>query len=171
MTAELVEYRYCELRHVGDRVVQGTVVRFGDVARMPWGKEVVLPGAIEQRSDVALNYFHIREYPLARTGGGGLEININSEAVELRAEIADTSMGNDALALVRKGVLCGFSMEFRAELDTYEGDLRKIEKAVLRGIGLVDKPAYPSSLIEARMSDRVSRFTRGKMGAALWPFL
>ena len=51
---------------------------------------------------------------------------------------------------MRKRVLRDLSVEFRAIEEHVEADVRVITKAILSGIGLVDRPAYPQSLAEAR---------------------
>ena len=56
------------------------------------------------------------------------------------------------LALVRSGVLRGLSIEFRAVAERIEAGVRVIERAVLRGVAVVDTPAYPASEVEARMA-------------------
>ena len=65
--------------------------------------------------------------------------------LEVRAEL-----GRAEHELVRRGALRGFSIEFRAKNQRYEGGTRIIESAELTGIALVDAPAYPESLAEAR---------------------
>ena len=58
------------------------------------------------------------------------------------------------LELVRSGVLRGLSVEFRAIRDRFVGDLREIGRAVLDGLGLVDRPAYAGSVgLEVRQDD------------------
>ena len=65
-----------------------------------------------------------------------------------------TREGDDALELVKNGTLRGLSVEFRALRDRFVGDLREIGRAVLSGIGLVDRPAYPGSVgLEVRQDD------------------
>ena len=64
----------------------------------------------------------------------------------MTATMPTTREGDDALELVRSGVLRGLSVEFRAIRDRFVGDLREIGRAVLDGLGLVDRPAYPGSV-------------------------
>ena len=64
-----------------------------------------------------------------------------------------TQDGNDALELARRGILRGFSSEFHARRERFENDTRIIESAALPGLGLVDSPSYPQSVItEVRAS-------------------
>ena len=145
------ERRFSELRQEG-RTLSGTLLRYGDVASLPWGRERFEPGAFGDvsRADVLLNSHHERSRPLARTGGGGLELLDTREALNIRATLAATSDGNDTIALVNSGVLRGLSLEFLSEAERMEGDTRIIERAELRGLAVVDRPAYSDSLVTAR---------------------
>ena len=148
-----LEKRYFELdRRAKDdagRVLSGTALRYGDLAQLPWGKERVQPGAFSPISDVVLNASHDRGRPLARTGGGGLEIKDDSERMAIRADLPDTREADDVLVLVRQTILRGLSVEFYTEAERTEGDVRIIEKATLVGIGVVDSPAYSQSEVSA----------------------
>ena len=72
----------------------------------------------------------------------------------------NTTAGNDALELVKNKVLRGFSVEFiplewHEETDRDEAGLtrktiRVIEKAKLKNIGLVDRPAYKGATVNPR---------------------
>ena len=91
--------------------------------------------------------------------------------VRVKAALPETQDANDTLALVRSKVLRGLSVEFRAKkwryddaktgekgrtgtVEEYGGDersrIRVIEEAELRGVGVVDRPAYPESKINPR---------------------
>ena len=54
----------------------------------------------------------------------------------------------DAIALIRAGVIRGFSIEFVVPSggDSFRDDLRTICEARLTGLALVDRPAYGDSL-------------------------
>ena len=101
-------------------------------------------------ADVLLNVAHDRGRPIARTGGGGLALADSAEALTIRADLPVTREADDALALVRAGVLRSLSIEFRAAAERMEGAVRVIERATLAAIGLVDTGAYPGSTVEAR---------------------
>ena len=149
--------RFCELRYDGDRTIEGTALRYGDVATLPWGdKERFEPGAFGNvnRADVILNFNHNRSQPLARTGGAGLEVTDSMAELAVRAVLPDTTAANDALTLVRAKVMRGLSIEFKIEEYRIEGmkpgkrgsdETMVIEKAKLVGVAVVDRPAYPAS--------------------------
>ena len=148
-----MERRYFELRAEPDgRKLSGTAIRYGDVATFPWGKERIEPGAFAPVGDVILNASHERASPLARTGGGGLEVMDTAEALTVRADLPATRAADDVLALVRAGVMRGLSIEFMAAAERAEDNVRVIERAALFSVAVVDTPAYPKSEVEARMA-------------------
>ena len=132
-------------------------------ASMPYGETALVNGQFLERieagalywKDAILNAMHQRTVPLARTGGGGLEIEDSPEALSMRAELPNTTAASDALELVRTGVYRGISIEFRAEQQTIEnspqGKVRVIRKAELVGIALADRPVYKATSVAARM--------------------
>ena len=141
--------RRTEIRAEGNALI-GTALVYGDKADIGGGMlETFLPGSLYW-DDVILNRQHTRVFPLARTGGGGLTVTGDMKSVTFRAELPDTQEGRDTRELVKAGVLRGASVEFKAERERQEGPLRVIERAMLRGIGIVDSGAYPESTIEAR---------------------
>ena len=144
-----MELRVFDLRAEEGRVLTGIAIRYGDVARLPWGDERIQPGALTF-GDVVLNRQHSRALPLARTGGGGMVLTDSPEALTMRAELADTTDGRDVYALVRAGVMKGLSTEFIAEAERFEGRLRIIDRAKLVGLSVVDTAAYPDSVVQAR---------------------
>ena len=145
------EFRAFVFRQDGRRL-QGTAIRYGDVARTPLGPERFERGAFGdvQAVDAILNIQHDRRKPLVRTDGGGLTLTDSATALTIRAELPNTQESNDALELVRMRVLRGLSIEFEALRERVENGIRVISRAALIGIGLVDRPAYRDSLVEIR---------------------
>ena len=120
------------------------------------GRETFAPGAFGDAAslDTILHMQHERARPIARTGGGGLVLTDSPERLEIAAEMPNTRDGDDALELVNRGVLRGFSSEFHAKGERYDGTTRIITAATLPGVGLVDSPQYRQSLItEVRATD------------------
>ena len=148
------EFRWIEIREesdLDDRILRGTVVRFGQAARIAdMFDEVIEPGALKFE-DVILNVGHDRRTPLSRTGAG-LILRETTDDITLEARIAETQAGNDAIALVRAKVLRGFSIEMTVLQNRWSagGTKRTIRSATMSGIGLVDRPAYPESTIRVR---------------------
>ena len=149
------EIRFAELNHdpAHPRRLRGVVVRYGEPSLID-GRfyESVRAGAFGDVSklDLVLNLQHERPRPLARTGGGGLTLRDTQEALTLEAILPTTQDANDALKLVRGNILRGLSVEMRRIQDSWTGDQRTIHSAMLGGVGLVDSPAYASSLVEQK---------------------
>ena len=140
---------------VQGRTVSGTALRYGDVANMGRFREMFVSGAFAPIGSVALNLQHDSQRVLARTGNG-LVLADGPRSLEVRADLK----GSAEHELVKRGALRGFSIEFRAKDQRYEGGTRIIESAELTGLALVDEPAYPESLAEARArSGRTMRAT------------
>ena len=158
-----IERRFVELRHEGERRLSGVAVRYGDTATLPWGRERIEAGAFAPLGDVILNAQHERAAPLARTGGGGLELMDAADALTSRADLPATRAGDDVLALVRSGVMRGLSIEFRSIAERIEAGVRVIERATLAGVAVVDTPAYPASEVEARRAAMPAPATRRRI--------
>ena len=149
----------------------GTAIRFGDTARLPWGLEKFMPGAFDvSGADVILNRMHDRAAPLARTGGGGLELRDSPEALTIRAELLDTRDADETLALVRGKILRGLSIEFKVRDggESMVGGVRVIRKAVLSGVGVVDRPAYGASMVAAMRSKYAAEAAQGARKRRFW---
>ena len=168
--ADQTEFRYIEVRHDGGRTISGVAVVYGDRAALPWGPEVIERGAFGDvgRLDLMLNIMHQRAVPIARTGAG-LEVIDGPERLEFRAEVVRTRAGDDALELVRTGILRGASVEFRATDEAWQGELRRVVRASLQGFGLADRPAYPQSLVEARSAAAAAHGSVRRRNT--WPLL
>ena len=146
-----MESRYLECRADG-RVITGAALNYGDVARLRNGREQFDPQPFGDVSslDVIANVQHNRDRPLVRTGGGGLVLTDSPERLAVAATLPNTRDADDALELVKTGVLRGWSIEFDPQRVSQDGDLRRIHSADLSGLGLVDRPAYKMSAAEVR---------------------
>lgn len=170
-----VEWRRVELRaSEKDRVISGTVMRYGDTARLGIFRERFGPDALAWEG-VPLNVQHDRTRLLARYPGGGLDLRTEAGAVHMRATLPATRIADDALEAVRAGLLRGLSMEFRAVNQDWSAPdekgvvTRTVHSARLTGIGLVDDPAYSQS--ELRALDAWAKAAVGGMafaGASGW---
>ena len=148
-TDNRVLYCRAELSPDNDMQLSGRVIRYGDLARLPFGSEIIDSGAFGDLSnaDLILNRQHDRGKPLARTGGGGLQVIDSQTELRLQADLPDTPTARESMSLVRSGVLRGFSVEFRAKNEYIRDNVLHIAKAELVAIGLVDKPAHPESQV------------------------
>ena len=147
-----------ELRAEGRRLI-GPAIRYGDVS--PSHRERFEPGAFALDGRTRwLDYRHDRTRVLAWTGGGGLELADNRDALTVVAELPDIPLADRALADVAAGTLTGFSIEFNAVAERRESGIRVVSKADLAGVGLVGAPSYQQSTVEIRArSGRTMRAT------------
>ena len=150
-----MERLFCELRAESGRLLTGIGVRYGDVANIGGVfRERFTAGAFGDVAslDVMLNRQHERGTPLARTGGGGLTLTDGPDALRFSAVLPETRDATDTLELVRGKILRGASIEFRAVAERMVGGVRTIDRAAIAAISVVDRAAYPDSVIEARMA-------------------
>ena len=142
-----MERRFLECRAEGRNII-GAPMEYGDVAQLARGRETFAPGAFGDVSalDVRMNIQHDRKRLIARTGGGGLTLTDSPERLAITAEMPPIRDADDALTMVRQGILRGLSIEFDPIRESHQGDLRTIEQADLSAIGLVDIPAYKQSI-------------------------
>ena len=162
------EYRFGDLEFRQDDnglgVVTGTVIRYGDVATLPWGTEEFKAGAFNGRmEDIIANRMHQRTQPLARLGGG---LTVTDTTTEMRTEVTlpDTTFGRDVAVELTARILRGISLEFRiVKDDVTDTGHRIVTEARMFGFGIVDKPAYPESVASMkRWADYRSEY-------GLWP--
>ena len=136
-----------EIRVEG-RKISGTVMHYGQVS--PSHRERFEPGSFRMAIAVHLDLNHDRERVIAWHPEGGLELTDRGEALELSAELPTIPAADRALEEIRTGQTNGLSVEFRAIKESRVNGVRVIEEAELSGIGLVSKPSYEGSRVEAR---------------------
>lgn len=143
-----------EFRFNDARTVSGVAMRYGAPALIGGIVEEFRAGSFgDSLDDVRLDVQHDRRRILTRTGAG-LELQDSANALIFRANLPNTRDSDDALELVRKGVLRGASVEFVATAEQYEGRKRIVKSADLVAISLVDDPAYKASTVEARTAPK-----------------
>lgn len=150
-------------------------IRAGDdgaqtiVGRFPYESETELaPGRFERfarrslhaRSDAYLLAAHDFARPLASRESRTLTLTDADDALTFEAritpEVAATSHGRDALALLRAGLAAGLSPGFRVPMngDAVErrGDaiVRTVNSAEVFELSIVTRAAYPQAQVEAR---------------------
>lgn len=154
-----------EVRADGDdRLLSGTVVRYGQQADLRAFRESIVAGAFVF-DDVTLNIQHDRGRPVARTGAG-LRLTDGPDDLRMEARLPETRNATDALEAVRAGLIRGLSVEMEVREQDWEdrpdGAHRIIRSANLLGIGLVDRPAYAGSEVEARARQILSQRPKAK---------
>jgi HK97 family phage prohead protease len=126
----------------------------------PGRSEVFAPGSLEPRQDTYLLSQHEFAHPLASTSAGTLEVRQEQDALAFTAilspEVAGTSHGRDAVALIRSGLAVGLSPGFRVpsggERVERRGDelVRTVTRAELHELSIVTRPAFATAEVEAR---------------------
>ena len=84
----------------------------------------------------------------------GWSCSIPRDRLTVRADLPKTTDADDALELVRTGVLRGWSIEFDPRAEQEQARMRRIVTAILGGLALVDRPAYGLSVPELRAEVR-----------------
>ena len=147
-----LERRIVEFRAASDDpgVITGIVANYGTPATIDRFTEIIEPGAFAPLSDnIRMNVQHMRDRPLARNiEGGGLELRDSSDELRLSLSLPDTTDGRDTRVMLDRKVYTGFSVEMRVTKDVWTGTERRVQKAELRAIGLVDMPAHSTALVD-----------------------
>lgn len=147
----MIEHREGVSFRVSGRTLSGTALRYGDIA--PDFRERFEPGAFDEVGTIPVNLQHDRNLIVAERA----ILSDSPRSLDVRADLPE---GSAALALVRRGALSGFSIEFHARMQRFEAGIRVVERAELTGLALVDRPAYPASGAEVRArSGRTMRAT------------
>lgn len=126
------------------KFVEGVAVPYGQTTSIGGQfEERIMPGAFGKMEDVIANLLHDRKRPIARTGAnGGMTLTDTDTELRVRIDLPETQDGRDAAELFRRRILRGFSVEMRVKDDRWTRNLREIRSADLRGLAVVDRPAY-----------------------------
>ena len=131
----------CEFRVQG-RTLTGRALVYNQ--RSPDFNERFLPGAFgDVPTTIPVNLQHDAAIVVAERAV------LADSPRELRVR-ADLPEGSAALALVRRGALNSFSIEFKSRAERRESGVRVVEKAELTGLALCDHGAYPGATAEVR---------------------
>lgn len=151
-----------ETEEANKLIVEGYALRFEEETVLytdEYGnefKEIIKRGALDgaDLSDVPFKYNHSNETMImARTRNNTLQLTVDEEGLFIRAELADTSTGNDLYKLIKRGDVDKMSFAFTVKEDEFNKDTRtrsitKIDK--LFDVAAVDLPAYNGTSISAR---------------------
>ena len=129
-----------EIRVEG-RKLSGVVIRYNEVSASH--PERFSPGSLRMAAVVRLDLAHDRERVIAWHPEGGLELTDRGEVLELSAELPPIPAADRALEEIRSGKTNGLSVEFRAHKES------RVDGELL-GVGIVSKPSYAGSHVEAR---------------------
>ena len=140
-----IEYRQAD--H-GAGVVSGPVIVYNQFAATKRGRETVRPGSFLGLADPALpvNIQH-RQQAAQRITNGGVVFRDSATALHAEVSLPNSEVGRAAADGVRNGELTGWSTEFVPLIEQAEDGAIAVYRALLVGLGLVDVPAYRSSLV------------------------
>ncbi len=136
-----------ELRAEG-RKLSGVLMRYGDVSESH--RERFAPGSIVPADVVVLNLEHRQMEAIAWTGGGGLELHPDRDALRMTATLPKIPAGDAALAWIRSGQAKGLSVEFKPLEEERQGDIRVVRNSLLVGAAITSRPSYQQATVEAR---------------------
>lgn len=170
-----------ELRFAGEgRTIHGLAVPYGQtttVSDSPTGapyEERFVRGAfarsIDQRADkvkLLVNHQMRERLPIGRS----MRLEETDAGLEVEFLVANTRDGDEALALVRDGVVDGFSVGFAPVKHhrTKDGVLERTE-AALREVSLTAFPAYAGATVAGVRSESELDEVRARLGLTLTRF-
>ena len=163
-----MERRSAELRAGDGRQLIGLALPYSVETVFAGQRERFEAGAAVTTGEAVLNLHHRADRPLAREPAT-LRFEARADGLHMAATLPETREADDALALVRAGVLSGLSVEFRADRERMAGGVRHIERATVGGVAVVSRAAYPSTTVEARgqqLADAVNLLLQGDELAA-----
>lgn len=159
----------------GMGTVRGAAVVWGDVAKLGRGRfalrERFQRGALKPYDrGVIATAQHNRAMLLAQYPNGGLRLDSSDRGLFVEIDLPDTSAGRDTRTLVEQGALRGLSIEFVDEKVIERDRDITIERAILTGVSIVDRPAYPKSQLEEikRWLDESSQALPFKRTRRVW---
>ena len=132
-----LERRSIAIEAPAGRTLAGLAIPYGKWSReisepfAPQFRERIARGAFGslENADIKLLYNHNQGALLARTRSGTLALEETAAGLRFRAEIANTSAGNDIVALLERGDLSG-EMSFGFYVDRDEWNPRRTERTV-----------------------------------------
>ena len=112
-------------------------------------------------------YGHEMNSVLGRTENKTAELVSDELGLRVSVTLPNTTLGKDTFELVKRGDLAGMSVGFIAEEDDFtydsEGNIQRvITKARLVEVSLVPTPAYASSNISERTTDKLEEVVATK---------
>lgn len=163
------EYRYLPARELrtssdnGKRTISGYAAIFSSPSVDLGGfTEKIAPGAftrsLRDKADVMLLHEHdARKGLLARTKSGTLDLTQDATGLHFRADLPNTTLGNDVAEMVSRGDLAGCSFGFCVPEGGDEWQrlsdgniLRTLRDVDLFDVTVTASPAYPATSVKMR---------------------
>lgn len=172
-------YSDIELRDItpGNNIVEGYALKFKTLSEDLGGfKETIEQIALENTnlSDVRALINHNQDLVVARTTSGTLKLWVDDVGLKFKAQIANTTYGQDLIENIRNGNIsqCSFGFTLGENGDEYQFDTKEmIRKRTIKNItsivdiSFVTYPAYRDTIVAPAMvheSKRNVNYTREK---------
>lgn len=163
-----VEYRNYQIRALDteSRTIEG-FIPYNSLSEDMGFREQILPGAfaksLAESKDIRALYSHDDAQILARTKNGSLTFTDGADGLRFQFDAPETTIGNDALNMVRSGLIDGVSFGFSCITDNWHlqngTEVRDLVECRLYEVSLVGTPAYSQSRASMRS---LSSFFEGK---------
>jgi HK97 family phage prohead protease len=156
MAGDLERRAAIELRAVEGRRLVGLAAPFNIETRIGHFRETIMPGAftatLASGGDILGLVDHDPGRLLARTSSGTLRLAETTRGLEFELDVPETALGNDVLALAKRGDIGGASIGFRATRDTWPArDRRQVHAVNLLEMSIVHSfPAYDAAKVSVR---------------------
>lgn len=130
------------------REVEGLAVPYGvETEIYPGWREVIAPGAVTEPEDDSVKLFSRHRDPI----GVVTDSHSDADGYHITARISRTPAGDEALTLLRDGVIARMSIGFEeiewTDTEDETGYLRTQERIRVREVSVVPFPAYPTATI------------------------
>ena len=134
-----IEIRQDDSRQSPGRIF-GEMLTYGRRARDR--AEVFEPDSLTWPEDgIVLNRQHERRNPIMR-----FVPEVRDGKVVIDAPLPDTQAGRDTATEIRGGLFRGLSIEFRATAQRYVSGVRRISRATLTGLAVVDEGSHHTAV-------------------------
>ena len=157
-----------ELRAEGDgNTFSGYAALFNSPSEPLPFTEVIQRGAftrsLKSRNDVKMLWNHDSSMPLASTRSGTMTLVEDERGLKVTATLPQTSAGNDARELIKKGIVdamsFGFSVPAGGDSWSSDGNTRTLKSVRLHEVSIVAWPAYSATggTVSVRGLDRLAQ--------------
>ena len=137
----------------GARTIRGYAAVFNSPANLPWGKEVIDPRAFDgvDLSNVRLLVGHDKNRILGRAGKN-VTLGVDELGLWFRADLPDTTDGEDTYKLIQAGIVDECSFEFWVDKEQYDETANThtiLKIRAVREITICGWGAYAATVVEA----------------------
>jgi HK97 family phage prohead protease/HK97 family phage major capsid protein len=134
-----------------DGTIEGIAVPYGQTADIGGEyREQFDPGSVEPNPNGGAKLYFGHQAII----GHVVASEERAEGFHIKAKIADTALGRDALALARSGALDSFSVGFKPVAQRMEDGVLHRTKVQLQEVSLVERPAYAGAKVSVVRSEQ-----------------